>query len=160
MVERVDNRLLQLTAELTQAETPYFGIESRTRFTLKDPYYIDAEFDRSGAIDVELDAGEALMIHYNIAHSSAPNHSADRRMGMLIDCVSTAAVKIGNLGSAMLVHGVDDTGNWDLEEPPTTDLGRGNLAAHRKAVELVTETFYAGSDRVPEALSGRARNPV
>ena len=132
-----------------------------------DPYsmltrghYIDAEFDQSGAIDVELDAGEALMILYNIAHSSAPNRSADRRMGMLIDCVSTEAVKIGNRGSAMLVRGQDDVGNWDLEAPPRVSLGEERLSAHRKAVELVTETFYAGSNRVPEALSGKARNPV
>jgi len=100
------------------------------------------------------------MIHYNIAHSSAPNRSADRRMGMLIDCVSTEAVKIGNRGSAMLVRGQDDVGNWDLEAPPRVSLGEERLSAHRKAVELVTETFYAGSNRVPEALSGKARNPV
>jgi hypothetical protein len=31
-------------AELYQPETPYFGIESWTRFTLNDPYYIDVEF--------------------------------------------------------------------------------------------------------------------
>jgi non-heme Fe2+,alpha-ketoglutarate-dependent halogenase len=123
-------------------------------------HYIDAEFDRSGAIDVELEAGEALIIHYNIAHSSAPNHSADRRMGMLIDCVSTHAVKLGNRERAMLVRGVDDTGNWDLESPPRTSLGGDELAAHRMAVKLVAETFYAGSERVPEALSGKARNPI
>lgn len=123
-------------------------------------HYIDAPFDQSGAIDVELDAGEAVMIHYNIAHSSAPNLSADRRMGMLIDCVSTHAVKLGNRESAMLVRGVDDTGNWDIESPPASSLGTGELAAHHEAVERVTETFYAGSERVPEALSGTARNPV
>ena len=123
-------------------------------------HYIDAEFDESGAIDMELEAGEAVMIHYNMAHSSAPNRSSDRRMVMLIDCVSTRAVKTGNRESAMLVRGVDDTGNWDLEEPPETDLGVRELTAHRGAVELVTETFYAGSGRTPEALSGNARNAV
>ena len=123
-------------------------------------WQIDAEFDESGAIDMELEAGEAVMIHYNMAHSSAPNRSSDRRMGMLIDCVSTRAVKTGNRESAMLVRGVDDTGNWDLEEPPETDLGVRELTAHRGAVELVTETFYAGSGRTPEAPSGNARNVV
>ena len=81
-------------------------------------------------------------------------------MGVLIDCVSTHAVKLGNRESAMLVRGVDDTGNWDLESPPRASLCAGEMAAHRKAVERVTETFYAGSERVPEALSGKARNTV
>ena len=37
---RIDGR----TAELYQPETPHYGIESWTRFTLRDPYYVDMQF--------------------------------------------------------------------------------------------------------------------
>ena len=37
---RVDDR----TAELVQPETPFWGVQSRTRFEVKDPYYIDMTF--------------------------------------------------------------------------------------------------------------------
>lgn len=32
------------SAELHQPETPYWGVESRTRFTLREPYYLDVDF--------------------------------------------------------------------------------------------------------------------
>ncbi|HEO71576.1 MAG TPA: hypothetical protein ENN80_09955, partial [Candidatus Hydrogenedentes bacterium] len=37
---RIDNA----TAELHQPPTPFYGVESWTRFTLKPPYYIDMSF--------------------------------------------------------------------------------------------------------------------
>ena len=38
--KRIDDR----TAELYQPETPFYGVESWTRFEVKDPYYIDMSF--------------------------------------------------------------------------------------------------------------------
>lgn len=38
--EQIDER----TAELHQAATPVYGVESWTRFTLRDPYYVDMAF--------------------------------------------------------------------------------------------------------------------
>lgn len=37
---RIDER----TAELYQPQTPFYGVESWTRFTLRDPYYVDMKF--------------------------------------------------------------------------------------------------------------------
>lgn len=37
-------RIDDVTAELYQPPTPVYGMESRTRFTLREPYYIDFEF--------------------------------------------------------------------------------------------------------------------
>ena len=123
-------------------------------------HYIAEPFDESGAVDVVLEPGEGVLLNYNIVHSSKPNRSKDRRMGMLIDCISTHAVKEDNRESAMLIRGVDRVGNFELEVPPATEVGPAEIARHKRAVELVVETFYAGSGRVPEALSGKARNQV
>lgn len=130
-----------------------------------DPYsmltrghYIATEFDKSNALDCVLDAGEALIIHTAVVHSSQPNLSSDRRMGMLMDYVPAWGKKLNGRESAMLVRGEDRWNHFDLETPPTVPFGEMERARHRKAVELVTATFYAGSDRVPEALSGKPRN--
>ena len=123
-------------------------------------HYIAEEFDDSTAVDIELRPGEAVLIYNGVVHGSPPNRSSVRRMHLLIDTFPTTAVKDGARESAMLIHGVDAFGNFELEEPPQEDYGPAEIAAHRRAVEMLAVDFYAGSDRKPEALSGQARNVI
>ena len=70
-------------------------------------HYIATEFDQTAAVDAVLEPGEAALIHFGVVHSSGPNRSKDRRMGLLIDCFATSAVKHGHRDCAMLVAGVE-----------------------------------------------------
>ena len=123
-------------------------------------HYIATEFDNTAAVDIELQPGEAVLSHYGVVHGSAPNTSLERRMAMLVDCIATTAVKDGVRESAMLIHGVDEVGHFDHEPPPREDYGATEIEAHRVAVEKIVVDWYAGSERIPEALSGVARNVV
>jgi len=132
-----------------------------------DPYsmltrghYVSTEFDTSNATYVTLEAGEGLLIDTAVLHASEPNLTKDRRMGMLIDMVPASGKKLNGRESAMLVHGHDRWGHFDHEVPPEEDFGEAERERHRKAVEAVIATFYAGSERKPEALSGKSRNAV
>ena len=81
-------------------------------------------------------------------------------MAVFFDYIATTATKAGARESAVLVHGVDLAGNFDHERPPRDDFGAAEVAEHHAAVERLTANTYADSERVPEALSGRARNRV
>ena len=123
-------------------------------------HYICEQFDEASAIDIELSPGQGMAFHYGLVHASAPNYSDDRRMAVFFDYIATTATKAGSRESALLVHGVDEAGNFDHERPPHEEFGAAEIAEHRAAVERLTANTYVGSDRLPEALSGRARNRV
>lgn len=132
-----------------------------------DPYsmltrghYVSTEFDKSNATYVTLEAGEGILIDTAVLHASEPNLTKDRRMGMLIDMVPASGKKLNGRESAMLVHGEDRWNHFDHEVPPAEDFGDAERERHRQAVEAVIATFYAGSGRKPEALSGKSRNAV
>lgn len=123
-------------------------------------HYVSTAFDESNVTYVTLKAGEGLLIDTAVVHASEPNLSKDRRMAILIDMLPTSAVKLDGRESAMLVRGCDDWNHFDHELPPEEDFGDAERERHRRAVERVVETFYAGSDRKPEALTGKARNAL
>jgi len=121
-------------------------------------HYIAEAFDESGAVPVVLKPGEAAVIHYNIVHSSQPNRTKDRRMGMLIDCMPADSVKTGRREFATLIRGKDRWRNFDPDTPPETHFGVAERENHCRSVEAMTADFYAGSDRTPESLTGKIRN--
>ena len=123
-------------------------------------HFISEHFDEGPAVDVELDAGEAVFFHYGVVHGSAPNHGDDRRMALFFDYVRPDSIKAGERESARLVHGVDEAGHYDHEPAPATEYGPAEVAAHRAGVEKLAVNFYAGWQGDVEALSGRARNSI
>ena len=109
---------------------------------------------------MELAAGEAVFFHYGIVHGSAPNYSADRRMGLFFDYFAAESVHAGARESARLVHGIDEVGNYDSDPGPIENYGPGEIDAHRRAVEKLSANFYAAWEGDVEALSGQARNRI
>ena len=122
--------------------------------------FISEHFDEGLAVDVALDAGEAVFFHYGVVHGSAPNHGDERRMAVFFDYVRPDSIKAGGRESARLVHGVDEVGHYDHEPAPATDYGPAEVAAHRAGVEKLAANFYAGWEGDVAALSGRARNAI
>ena len=80
------------------------------------------DFDESGAIAAEVGPGEATLHHFRLAHSSEPNTSDQRRIGILfVFCPPYVKYSLGRY-PARLVRGEDKYGNWGLDPIPERDM--------------------------------------
>jgi non-heme Fe2+,alpha-ketoglutarate-dependent halogenase len=126
----------------------------KTDSLLSREQYIDAEFDRSKAVDFALEPGEAAFFNNAIVHGSNPNFGADRRILFLLEMVPTHAYQQSPRESAILVRGSDVHGNFDVDPPPRQELGAAELAAWQRAVEIQASVLFRGAQRPPRALAG------
>ena len=85
------------------------------------------QFDESGAINVELEPGECTLHHFRLAHSSEPNTSDRRRVGILFVFCPTHVKPTNELNTAILVRGEDKYGYWNRDPLPERDLDPENL---------------------------------
>lgn len=96
---------------------------------------IDVEFDRTKTVFMPVKAGQCSIHDTFLVHSSGPNHSDFRRVGMAISYIPTSSKCLSKTRlTAMLVRGKDDFHNFDDEPRPQTDYGQTELAFHRNAV--------------------------
>lgn len=90
---------------------------------------IDDAFDDSSGVRATLRVGEFSLHHTLCVHSSAPNASHDRRIGLGISYIPTRVRHIGTIRQrAMLVRGEDSFDHFDLEPPPGTNTNENNAA--------------------------------
>ncbi len=76
------------------------------------------DFDETGVVDAEVRAGEATIHHFRTAHSSKPNTTAERRIGVLfVYCPPHVRPSLGRF-PAMLVRGEDRYGHFDRDPVP------------------------------------------
>lgn len=81
------------------------------------------EIDDSQAVDVLLEPGQMSMHHTHLFHRSAPNRSADRRIGFNVQYISPHVRQVvGKFDSAMRVRGTDSIGNFGVEVPAASDF--------------------------------------
>ena len=78
--------------------------------------------DDSSAIEMPLKAGQFSMHHERMLHSSGPNLSENRRLGMSYTFLPTRTRCVIGRRTAVLVRGVDKHQNWDPDPEPRTDL--------------------------------------
>jgi len=126
----------------------------RTDSLLSREQYIDAEFDRSAAVDFALEPGEIALFNNAIVHGSNPNFGADRRILFLLEMVPTHAWQDAPRESAALVRGSDAYGNFDVDPRPQVEMGAAELAAWQRAVEIQASVLFRGAARPPRALAG------
>jgi non-heme Fe2+,alpha-ketoglutarate-dependent halogenase len=98
-------------------------------------------------VDVVLKAGEMSLHHVLLAHSSGPNTTDDRRIGLAIRYIPPHVRQLKVRDSATLVRGRDRHGHFDLEPGPRADLDTAAIAAHHDAVERSVKALYSGTDR-------------
>lgn len=109
-------------------------------------------FAEEKAVPAPLRPGEFSLHHTLCIHSSAPNRSTDRRIGLGISYIPTRVRHIGSLPvSAMLVRGEDRYGHFEPEQDPTGDFAadarrhaeayRRYRAAYNEQVRLHEEHF-------------------
>ena len=84
-------------------------------------------FDDSTAINVELEPGECTLHHFRLAHSSEPNTSDRRRVGILFVFCGTHVKPTNNLNTGILVRGEDKFGYWNADPLPERELDPDNL---------------------------------
>jgi hypothetical protein len=114
---------------------------------------IEDQIDVSGAVPMELEAGEAFIIDERVIHGSPPNNGRDRRILFLIDLIPTHAKRKGSRDAATLLRGRDDHGHCTLLPVPEDDFGPDAKRLHRLATETRNRDMFQGTDRVANALS-------
>ena len=108
---------------------------------------IAVQVDEAKAVYVELAPGQASMHHVMLFHGSAPNRSADRRIGFAIRYIPTHLKQIaGETDSATLVRGVDLYNHFDPEPAPTADLAPEAMQLHATITGRQAATLYRGTD--------------
>lgn len=103
--------------------------------------------DESKAVDLVLQPGEISLHHIKLVHGSAPNRSADRRIGLAIRYIPTHVRQTKVRDSAMLVRGVDRYHHFDPEPRPQHDIDAAALAAHTDAVNRQVAALYQGTSK-------------
>ncbi|MEC7490351.1 MAG: phytanoyl-CoA dioxygenase family protein [Pseudomonadota bacterium] len=78
--------------------------------------------DDTAAVEMPLKAGQFSMHHERMLHSSGPNISDDRRLGMSFTYLPTRTRCLLGRRTAILVRGKDDYHHWDYDPEPRADL--------------------------------------
>ena len=114
---------------------------------------ITEDFDDSGAVPIELEAGEIMFFHPGIVHGSPPNHSSQRRVLMLVEVCPPQTRRLGIRGRATLLRGQDTHGHFDMLSWPDVDCGAGEVDMHQLACKSRVTQMYVGSKRIPPGLT-------
>ncbi|MDX1400769.1 MAG: phytanoyl-CoA dioxygenase family protein [Kiloniellales bacterium] len=112
------------------------------------------EIDEAGCVDVELRPGQMSLHHGLLLHSSRPNYSEERRIGLVINFITPQNRQVvGRKDYAALVRGEDRFRHFELVPPPEEDLAPESLHWHEKILSAQNEALYA------EAAEPRAEEP-
>ncbi|MEM8922517.1 MAG: phytanoyl-CoA dioxygenase family protein [Actinomycetota bacterium] len=104
-----------------------------------------AEVDESGAELYPLAPGEASFHHGWTVHTSAPNRSDDRRIGLNVQYLTpNNRVVAGSRASGLLVRGRDDYGHYDPDPPPPAVFDDEAIAAWDEQWALMKANFLSG----------------
>lgn len=119
--------------------------------------YITAPFDTSNASDIVLEAGEIGLFNADIIHGSQPNTSGEPRILVLVEMMPACTEQRAHRESAMLVRGVDQYGNYDVESPAQEELGPRELQHWQSKVLNRAKNVFAHSRlQVSEAYGGQS----
>lgn len=95
-------------------------------------------FDETTAVDAEVSAGEATIHHFRLPHSSKPNTSNQRRIGILfVYCPTYVRPTLGRY-PAVCVRGENTFDHWDTDPLPKQDLDPETV----KYVQVFTQRYF------------------
>lgn len=114
---------------------------------------IAVDIDESQTVAMPLAPGEASLHNGRLAHASAPNHSADRRIGLSLHYMPTRTKQlIGQWDSAALVRGEDSYRNFTHTPRPRQDFDPEAVAFHEKASNALRDVLFHGAQKVRPTL--------
>ncbi|MSP05626.1 MAG: phytanoyl-CoA dioxygenase [Acetobacteraceae bacterium] len=106
------------------------------------------EVNEEESVLVTLEPGQASLHHVMLFHGSAPNRSADRRIGLAIRYIPTYVRQIAGVrDAATLVRGVDRYKHFDAEPAPDFDLAPDAVARHAAIVGQQAQILYRGTGK-------------
>jgi len=127
--------------------------EFQTNNMLTRGQEISVEVDDSKAVAMPLQPGYASFHNGRLAHSSGPNHSTDRRIGISFHYMPTSTHQVvGEWDSAALVRGEDRFGHFALAPRPDRDFDPELVEFHRKATDAVREVLFKDAEKVRKTL--------
>ena len=104
---------------------------------------IAVEVDDEEATDITLEPGQFSLHHGMLFHSSGPNTSAGRRIGVAIRYVNPNARQVdGSKEHALLVKGVDRERNFIHFAPPRHEFGPSEIELHDEIMRSKTSANY------------------
>ena len=105
------------------------------------------EIDRTIDLDLcklaPLKAGQMSLHHIRTIHSSGPNKSQDRRIGMVLRYCATHVYQTKGSDTAVLVAGRDDHGNFQLLDRPQQDFGEKESLMHQDATQKLAKIIMS-----------------
>ena len=102
---------------------------------------IEHRLDYANCVMMPLKAGQISLHHTHLVHSSEPNRTDRRRIGIGVSYIPTHCRLVNDVRvTASLVRGRDAHGNFDPEPRPTGDFDAGARAVHAAAVQRFFES--------------------
>jgi non-heme Fe2+,alpha-ketoglutarate-dependent halogenase len=99
--------------------------------------------DEAGAVNIILKPGEMSLHNVRTAHASAPNRSADRRIGIAMRYMPPQTrQQLAEWDSAALVRGEDRYGHFVHEPRPARDFDPTCVTFHEKTVTNLLSFLY------------------
>lgn len=110
---------------------------------------IAVPMDESRAVPMTLAPGQISLHNVRLAHASAPNRSADRRIGLSMHFIPTSARQLAmDWDSATLVRGEDRHHHFTPTPRPREDLDDDNLRFHQQATDAFRAIVFKDAERV------------
>ncbi|MGI9622863.1 MAG: phytanoyl-CoA dioxygenase family protein [Acidimicrobiales bacterium] len=101
-----------------------------------------SSLDEGSAVLCDLQPGEASLHHGWTVHSSRPNTSDDRRIGLNIQYIAPSMRQtVHDLDTAMLVRGSDRFGHFGVDLPAEEDLEPVAMRRREEASRLLKSTY-------------------
>lgn len=108
---------------------------------------IAVEVDESRATDVLLAPGQASLHHGHLFHSSGPNTTNDRRIGVALRYIKPSMKQVsGDRTLVSLVSGEDRYGHFTVAAPPAGRLEESDFAICRNDAQIKARLLYEGSN--------------
>ena len=106
------------------------------------------EVDTDHAVDIVLAPGQISLHHGHTIHSSSPNRSGERRIGIALQQYLPTHVRQPTInGFAQLARGADKYRNFELLDRPTHDMESEAAEARHRNNEAWANLLYDGADK-------------
>ncbi len=117
--------------------------------------FITEGFDKSNAVDIELEPGGIGIFYSKIIHGSRVNLGDDRRIMLLVEMMPTHVEARAQRDTGVLVRGIDTFGHVDIDRSPEVKFGPDELAAWKKATRKTGKNVFADNSlALTEVYSG------